>query len=287
MADLKTDYKDDVLDASVNTKRKWIITENGDGTVTIEDATTYSQTGDIFGSADLNAITLAVNECFRSVSNGKALIASAITDKKVPTDATATFAEMAENINSLKLGSGNAMASQVLSGRTFTNSDGVEYTGTMPNQGTKTQSLNCGGSYTIPAGYHNGSGKVTANSLASQTSANATAAMITKGYTAWVNGVKVTGTRPTPVTAQSGTTTGTTIKNATNTHVVTFAAPFDKIPTVKIGLSEAVFANNGSNATSVISISYSNVTRTGFTLTVKSSSTGYNVNWKVGWSAEA
>ena len=66
-------------------------------------------------------------------------------------------------------------------------------TGTMANHGAKTSSLNCGSSYTIPAGYHNGSGKITANSLASQTSATATAAKILSGYTAWVNGSKITG----------------------------------------------------------------------------------------------
>lgn len=65
--------------------------------------------------------------------------------------------------------------------------------GTMPNRGAVTQSLNCGNSYTIPSGYHNGSGKVTANSLASQTSANATAGQILSGQTAWVNGSKITG----------------------------------------------------------------------------------------------
>ena len=64
----------------------------------------------------------------------------------------------------------------------------------MVDNGAKTSSLNCGGSYTIPAGYHNGSGKITANSLASQTSATATAAQILSGYTAWVNGAKLTGT---------------------------------------------------------------------------------------------
>ena len=64
----------------------------------------------------------------------------------------------------------------------------------MPNKGAVTASLNCGGSYTIPEGYHNGSGKVTANSLASQTSANATAGDIISGKTAWVNGNKITGT---------------------------------------------------------------------------------------------
>ena len=81
-----------------------------------------------------------------------------------------------------------------MSGYTFSNASSSGLTGTMTNNGAKNTSLNCGGSYTIPAGYHNGSGKVTANSLASQTSANAVASVITKGYTAWVNGVKITGT---------------------------------------------------------------------------------------------
>ena len=66
----------------------------------------------------------------------------------------------------------------------------------MPNQGAKTATLSCGGSYTIPAGYHNGVGKVTANSLASQTSANAAAGEILSGKTAFVNGNKVTGSMP-------------------------------------------------------------------------------------------
>lgn len=68
--------------------------------------------------------------------------------------------------------------------------------GLMPNRGAVTQSLNCGNSYTIPSGYHNGSGKVTANSLSSQTSANATSGQILSGQTAWVNGSKITGSMP-------------------------------------------------------------------------------------------
>lgn len=88
-----------------------------------------------------------------------------------------------------------AMKSDVLAGKTFggKNSDDLQ-TGTMVNNGAKTASLNCGGSYTIPAGYHNGSGKIIANSLASQTSANAAAGDIIKGKTAWVSGSKRTGT---------------------------------------------------------------------------------------------
>lgn len=65
--------------------------------------------------------------------------------------------------------------------------------GTMPNNGAITKSLNCGESYTIPKGWHNGSGKVTANSLANQTPGTATAAQVLSGYTCWVNGVLITG----------------------------------------------------------------------------------------------
>ena len=90
-------------------------------------------------------------------------------------------------------GGATAADGDVLSGRTYWK-DGVKRTGSMANQGAKTAALNAGGSYAIPAGYHNGSGRVTANSLASQTSTNAAAGHILSGKTAWVNGVKVTGT---------------------------------------------------------------------------------------------
>lgn len=87
---------------------------------------------------------------------------------------------------------GDAGAGEILSGKKAY-VDGNLLTGTMTNQGAKTSSLNCGGSYTIPAGYHNGSGKITANSLSSQTSATAGAGQILSGQTAWVNGSKITG----------------------------------------------------------------------------------------------
>ena len=89
---------------------------------------------------------------------------------------------------------GTTSADKVLAGETFSTENDTDLSGTMPNKGAVTSSLNCGGSYTIPKGYHNGSGRVTANSLASQTSANATANDIMNGKTAWVNGSKITGT---------------------------------------------------------------------------------------------
>ena len=88
----------------------------------------------------------------------------------------------------------NVTSDKLLTGYSANDSNGEKVNGTMPNKGAVTASLNCGGSYTIPAGYHNGNGKVTANSLASQTGANATAKDIIKGKTAWVNGSKITGT---------------------------------------------------------------------------------------------
>ena len=139
----------------------------------------------------------------KSVSDGKTTVANAITAQGVTTATDATFATMATNIGTVATNKynsgvsatkkGTATTAQVLSGATFTNSTTVGATGAMKNNGAVSQTLDCGGSYTIPTGYHNGSGKVTANSLASQTSATATASQILSGATAWVNGSKVTG----------------------------------------------------------------------------------------------
>lgn len=49
---------------------------------------------------------LAIKEVFTSVSSGKSLIASAITDKGVETDATATFQNMADNIRNITVSGG-------------------------------------------------------------------------------------------------------------------------------------------------------------------------------------
>ena len=66
------------------------------------------------------------------------------------------------NINAIVKATGNATADQVLNGITFSNNSG-ESTGTMPNNGAVSKSISPGGSYTVPAGYHNGSGTVSAN----------------------------------------------------------------------------------------------------------------------------
>jgi hypothetical protein len=60
---------------------------------------------------------------------------------------------------------GNAAAADVLSGKTFYSTNPKsKLTGSMTNRGAVNQTLTTqGGSYTIPSGYHNGSGKVTAS----------------------------------------------------------------------------------------------------------------------------
>lgn len=56
---------------------------------------------------------------------------------------------------------GDAIASDVLTGKTFSNAQSTGIAGTMPNNGAVTETVTAGQTYTIPAGYHNGSGTVT------------------------------------------------------------------------------------------------------------------------------
>ena len=58
---LPVNYKDDVLTSSMDGKRRYRMINNTDGTVSFEDATTYTQIGSNFGAANLNATNGAVN----------------------------------------------------------------------------------------------------------------------------------------------------------------------------------------------------------------------------------
>ena len=61
MADLPTNLKDDILDSSVNTRRKYRMIENEDGTYSFEDVTEYSQVGDEYGAGLINETNRQVN----------------------------------------------------------------------------------------------------------------------------------------------------------------------------------------------------------------------------------
>lgn len=141
----------------------------------------------------------------------------------------------------------DATAGDVLTGKIFVASDGKVVTGTMANQGAVSKTLDGTTiSYTIPKGYHSGTGTVkivletktitptksaqditpTAGKVLSKvtvaaipdeyvdtTSANATAGDILTSKTAYVGGAKVTGTMP------NNGATGGSIDGLTTTSV--------------------------------------------------------------------
>ncbi|MFR0018674.1 MAG: hypothetical protein ACLRU3_01835 [Paraclostridium sp.] len=97
----------------------------------------------------------ALNELFQNVDNGKSSIATAIVGKGVEASKEDSFPTLANKISSIKLASGNAQPSDVLSGKTFTNTNGNQ-TGTMPNRGGAT-TVNPGPSNQVkPSGYYRG-----------------------------------------------------------------------------------------------------------------------------------
>lgn len=69
---------------------------------TMEEVEANTQENQLAGALAVKELSAEVENCFQSVSDGKALVASAITDKGVSTDATATFEQMATNISSIK-----------------------------------------------------------------------------------------------------------------------------------------------------------------------------------------
>lgn len=67
---LPTNYTDDVLSYSMNGKRRYRETNNYDGTISLEDATTYDRVGSNFGAKQLNDICQAIND---SVDKGNVI----------------------------------------------------------------------------------------------------------------------------------------------------------------------------------------------------------------------
>ena len=104
-------------------------------------------------------------------STGNVDVAS-VNDKTVNANVpdTANFSQYSTNATNLSnietaMTGLNATEGNVLTGKTFVGSNGAPLTGSMANKGKVTGTVTKGGSFTIPAGYHNGSGAVTGPSL--------------------------------------------------------------------------------------------------------------------------
>ena len=67
MATLATNYQNDILASSMNGKRRYEVTENPDGTISLTDVTEYTQRGSNYAAADLNATNAEVNSILRIV----------------------------------------------------------------------------------------------------------------------------------------------------------------------------------------------------------------------------
>lgn len=87
-----------------------------------------------------------------------------------------------------------AAAGDIRAGKVIVDKDGEPLTGTLVDNGSWSSSgLAAGASVTIPAGIHDGTGTVTAKSLADQTPGNLAAAKMLSGVYGYSNGTKVTG----------------------------------------------------------------------------------------------
>ena len=89
-----------------------------------------------------------------------------------------------------------AAAEDILAGKKSVDATGAEITGTMTNNGAWTSTKTDNGSVTIPAGYHNGSGKVTVNVSSTTTiptDGDAATSDVLTGKTFYSGGSKKTG----------------------------------------------------------------------------------------------
>ena len=107
---LKTDYKDAMYE-----RRKFRMENSGDGTVSLIDATSYTQEGTPFGANDVNAITKSVNALYQE------------TIVSIPANAWSTSAPYSQKVavpsikatDSVSMGKAHTKSSSVTDIETF------------------------------------------------------------------------------------------------------------------------------------------------------------------------
>ena len=85
MTDLPVNFKDAILAAGMNGKRRVKLTKVSEDVYEVEDVTEYSQEGSAYGSAQVNAANTAINEKVKSATIVDDLeTAAAVTENGVP-----------------------------------------------------------------------------------------------------------------------------------------------------------------------------------------------------------
>lgn len=157
--DLNTNF--DTIDTElkkVSDKANLIQTAGGTGTaISLKNISLVS-------GFTITFVVAANNNGAATTINGKALYKPGGTAAPTLTAGKAVtvwYSGIGDNFFIKASAEGNSVAADVLAGKTFSNDADTGLTGTMPNNGAVSQSLGINGTYNIPAGYHNGSGKVT------------------------------------------------------------------------------------------------------------------------------
>ena len=137
---LHLNEKQDKNDNNLKTKDKTIIgaineIQNSYASAEYVDVNLKMTSGDLtkLQTTNKNNLVGAINELFQNVDSGKQLIAGAIGDSSITKDST--FQAMSNAIAGRVKPAGTAVASNVLSGKTFINSTGQTITGSMTERG--------------------------------------------------------------------------------------------------------------------------------------------------------
>ena len=238
MADLPTNYHDDILSASMNGKKKFRLTYRNGTTeeVTIEDISEYDQYGSKFGAGDINKINQAINE---KLDSDDVVDPMLTTEKGFAADASITREHLIEQKENLTASNGVPFKFGV-------NENGEYGYFVTDSEGADTF--------------------VPFKNLERDTPATATSDQITVGFTAWVNGQLIVGKRPLPTTDQTGNQAVSFMGGGGDsvTYIITFTKAFESTPTITLS---PVWESNGGWVESVAAQS---VTKTGFVLKVQS-----------------